>query len=520
MRSLRTKLVVLSTLISGVTIIGLGALSWISTANTYRHSIDLQLEEKVRRVMRGLHPRMDQAQLRDHLQISFGDEIEEGLRFIRVVDEIDETVLFEGPSQQIWVKQLPLIFQKSDHELPARSEQMAASPPPQHRMRRRLRLGHQDSQNRHHPPFPPDKAPPPHGENESITHFETSRINGDLWRFAINRQRGYAVLMGLELSRAQSDLNQLGTLYLISIPIALCLIGIGGWLVADRTLRPLRLITKTARLISAEELNSRIPENPRNDAEIAELTSVLNAMMERLEKSFFLANRFSADVSHELKTPIAIMQGEVESALKECDAESRHEQNLTVIRDEIQRLKAITRELMLLAQADIGQLIRKMEVFDLSEEVEALAEDARILTKEANLTLDSQIEAQIQIKGDSVLIRQALLNLIVNAIKYNHPEGTVRIILTLEKPDLLLFAVENTGPGIPVDDREKVFQRFHRGDKARTRDVEGFGLGLCLALEIIRGHSGELKLSQADEKITRFEITLPTVPSELPENKI
>ncbi len=527
MRSLRTKLAVLSTLISGVVIIGLGSLSWISAARTFRHSIDLQLEEKAGRIIRNLHPRQDGNRLRDRLEIGFGDEIEEGLRVVRVVDEVNREVLFEGPKEIDWVTNIPQIFREPEHDLPPRPEGVGRPQPPGGRGGRPPRRdlpGHEEGRPPHlegpasgerPPPHRdgPDEHPnpPPQDEEERDTLFVTAEIDGKDWRLAIDRHRGYSVLIGLELSQAQSELNQLSYLYIGGIPIALCLIGFGGWLIADRACRPVHLIVETASHISAEDLSERIPENPHTDSEIAELTHVLNDMIDRLEKSFFLANRFSADVSHELKTPIAIMQGEVEAALKECEPESEQEKNLTVVREEIQRLKAITGRLMLLAQADVGQLIQKMEVFDLSEEVTAIVEDGSILAKESNVTLVSRIEPEITMKGDPILLRQALLNLIVNAIKYNQADGEVRFFLSKEKDDQIQIVVENTGPGISKEDRERVFHRFHRGDKARSRDVDGFGLGLCLAQEIVRGHGGDLQLIRADEEVTRFEVTLAMV---------
>jgi len=511
MRSLRTKLAVLSTLISGVVIIGLGSLSWISAVRTFRHSIDLQLEEKVSRIIRDLHPRLDLKRLRDRLEIGFGDEIEEGTRVIRVLDEVNQDVLFEGPKENDWISNVPGIFKEPEHDLPPRPERGGRHQPPGQDSGRPPRRD--PPQNEGRPP-PLEGAgsgePPPQDKEERDTLFGTIEIDGKDWRLAIDRQRGYSVLVGLELSQAQSELNQLRRLYIIGIPIALCLIGLGGWLVGDRACRPVRLITETASHISAQDLSERIPESPHTDSEIAKLTDVLNDMIDRLDKSFFLANRFSADVSHELKTPIAIMQGEVEAALKECVPESDQEKNLTVVREEIQRLKAITGRLMLLAQADVGQLIQKMEVFDLSEEITAIVEDGCILAKESDVTLVSKVEPETKMKGDPVLLRQALLNLIVNAIKYNQPDGEVRVFLSEEKDKQFLIVVENTGPGIPKEDREKVFHRFHRGDKARSRNVDGFGLGLCLAQEIVRGHGGDLKLTRADEEVTRFEATMPT----------
>lgn len=232
-------------------------------------------------------------------------------------------------------------------------------------------------------------------------------------------------------------------------------------------------------------------------------------MMDRLEKGFSHATRFSADVSHELKTPITVMQAEIETALRECEAGSPEETRMLVLREEANRLKSITRSLMLLSQADVGELIRRSDPIDLSMEVESLVEDAEIMAESAGVSIESAIEPGISIRGDSTLLQQALLNLVNNAIKYNREGGIVRFELRSEKEGVLV-SVENTGPGIGHADAGRVFDRFFRADRARSRGVDGFGLGLSLAQAVIEGHGGGIRLARSDEEWTRFEVTLPS----------
>jgi signal transduction histidine kinase len=279
-------------------------------------------------------------------------------------------------------------------------------------------------------------------------------------------------------------------------------------LVASRALRPLRRLSATAERVSAEALDARMPEDRISDPEIAKLTSVLNAMMARLEVAFAHANRFSGDVSHELKTPITVMQAEIETAQRECEPGSREEAALDVLRGELSRLKSIINSLLMLSRADVGNLIQKRERFSLSEELEAVAEDAAILSEPAEVRFEAEIEPGLFVEGDPVLLRQALLNLVNNGIEFNVEGGFVRM-KAVRNGKWLAVSVENSGPGIAEEDRARIFDRFYRADRSRSREVDGFGLGLSLAKGIVEGHGGLLDLAESTGEITRFVVTLP-----------
>jgi signal transduction histidine kinase len=231
-------------------------------------------------------------------------------------------------------------------------------------------------------------------------------------------------------------------------------------------------------------------------------------MMDRLETGFSHANRFSADVSHELKTPITVMQAEIETALQESVADSPEETRLLVLREEVGRLKSITQSLMLLSQADVGELIRKSDPISLSEELQSLVEDAEIVAEGAGISVAASLSPDVEVRGDPVLLRQALLNLINNAIKYNVPEGDVSVILAAQS-DHAMISIENSSEGISPADQEKIFDRFYRADQSRSRGVDGFGLGLSLAQAVVKGHGGTIDLIVEEEKRTRFEVRFP-----------
>jgi two-component system heavy metal sensor histidine kinase CusS len=234
---------------------------------------------------------------------------------------------------------------------------------------------------------------------------------------------------------------------------------------------------------------------------------VLNRMMDRLEASFRQATRFSADASHELKTPLAIMQGELENALQATAPGSADQQLFCNLLEETQRLTTITRSLLLLAQADAGQLKLALEPVNLSAELESMIEDARVLAGDLRLTFETHLPPDVRLPADRALLHTVIFNLLSNAIKYNEPDG--RIELRLESsPGKIIFTIGNTGPGIPAADQASVFERFHRARRPNTPRVDGIGLGLSLAREIVRAHGGELSLKESRSGWTAFTVHL------------
>lgn len=541
MHSLRLRLVLISTLISGVAIVGMAALSWYFMRKAVMESIDLRLSGLAGRTIRELHPRVDFDRIGETIDITYGDDIESGALMMEVRDHVNDVRVYASVDNFEELKShFPAGFPSTVPEPRQRPEWGdpgdflgAEFAPP-------LGIGGGDeTAGKGERPIPPRERgerpdgrpiPPPLPEGmdrrphpidgkkggrdprEGREEFATADYNGKRWRFVVIRERGYFVLAGLDLSRSRAELKQLEQGLFVGVPIALVLIGFGGWLVAERALRPLRTISETASQITARELSARMPENRDTDPEISRLIAVLNRMMDRLETSFSHANRFSADVSHELKTPLAIIQGEIESALHECRPGTSEEKRLLVLREESNRLKSIIRSLMLLSQADVGELIRKSDRVLVSEELLSIVEDAEIMAESAKVRIESEIENGAEILGDAVLLRQALLNLVNNAIKYNEEGGYVRLELSSENRKHRIV-VANSGPGIGDEERERVFERFFRADAARSRGVHGFGLGLSLAKAVFEGHGGKLELEQADEKETRFVVTLPAAGS-------
>ncbi|MDW8310597.1 MAG: ATP-binding protein [Verrucomicrobiales bacterium] len=339
-----------------------------------------------------------------------------------------------------------------------------------------------------------------------IPKFQTVRAGGHEWRLGMLGTADTTLVIGLKYDPVRAELARLRNTFLLALPVPLFLVGLGGWLVAGRALHPLRRIAQTAERVTASGLDQRIPES-REDPEIARLIQVLNRMMDRLEASFRQATRFSADASHELKTPLAVMQGELENALQAAAPGSPEQQLFSNLLEETQRLKNITQSLLLLARADAGQLTLHRETVDLSAELESLIEDARALAADLRLAFEVEVPPRVPVQADRALLRTALFNLLTNAVKYNVPEGRVSVTLP-SASDRIVLTVGNTGPGIPPEEQPRVFDRFYRvrrGDRA----VEGIGLGLSLAREIIRAHGGDVTLHESKQGWTAFDVALP-----------
>lgn len=359
------------------------------------------------------------------------------------------------------------------------------------------------------PPPPPRRAEPLSPTNPALPRkeprFLTRQAGGRQWRVGVMGNPYLTLALAADLGEFSGSLAHLRRAYLTTLPVVLFLVAAGAWLLATRALRPVTALTHTVERITAKGLDQRIPA-VAYDREMERLITVFNAMMDRLEKSFHQASRFSADASHELKTPLTIMQGEVEAALQHAPTGSEQQRVFSDLLEEIQRLKSITQKLLLLSQADAGQLQPVRQPIDFTGAVRELMEDTEILA--GDLKLEANLQSGVRVQADADLLQQVLHNLASNAVKYNQPGGTIRFELTASATHATL-RVHNTGPGLNAEDQGKLFERFHRGDPSRNRAVSGVGLGLSLSREIARAHGGELVLEQSSPAETTFSLRLP-----------
>lgn len=360
------------------------------------------------------------------------------------------------------------------------------------------------------PPPPFGGRPPPPGEEANRSPLERGtftslNLPGGEWRFGVIGQPDLTLIIGVPLEPLQTQMRQLARVLAMAFLPGLFLIAISGWILTGRAMRPVRALTAAAEGITARGLDQRLPVT-RESKEFSRLSEVFNRMLDRLEKSFQQATRFSADAAHELKTPLAILQGQLEESLRDASDDPAHQQLCASLLEEVQRLKGIVRKLLLLSLADAGELRLHADEVDLRTLVDSAVEDAAILAPELKLELQAPPFASVS--GDAALLSQVVQNLMGNAIKYNGAPGWIRLELEA-KPDGCRLAVSNSGPSIPAEAQSRLFERFYRGDASRTRAVEGAGLGLSLSRELARAHGGELRLVRSDAEGTVFELELP-----------
>lgn len=275
---------------------------------------------------------------------------------------------------------------------------------------------------------------------------------------------------------------------LVALPPVLIGI-IGGWFMVKRALKPLDRVAELAEKLDEHNLGMRMPAEKR-DLEVERLAHVFNAMAERLAGSFQRVRDFTLNASHELKTPLAILRGEMETNLRTWPGltESQGNQIASQI-EEIDRLAKIVDSLTFLVKADAGQLTLASEEVPLHELVDELLEDAEILGQSRQIEITMEHCETAMIKGDRQRVRQVLLNLADNAIKYNLDGGWVKISLRKTLDEAVLRIENSSGAGIPAEEQSKVFERYYRGP---GHNVEGSGLGLSISLWITREHGGSL----------------------------
>ena len=295
------------------------------------------------------------------------------------------------------------------------------------------------------------------------------------------------------------------------IPIALLLASAGGYFLARKSLAPVTDMAIQARGMGAARLSERLEvSNPRD--ELGTLALSFNELLDRLEKSFEQQRRFVADASHELRTPVAILQGETEVTLSRPDRPpEEYRETLGILRDESHRLAHIIEDLFTLTRADAGQYPLKSRDLYLDELATDVLRRTRSLAIAKGVTLTSSIQPELPLYADEDLLRRMLLNLLDNAIKYTPAGGMINVDCRLDANSYIL-RVSNTGPGIPAELQSRIFERFFRADKARSRaegDTGGAGLGLSIARWIAEAHHGRLELTQSDSSGTTFTAYLP-----------
>jgi heavy metal sensor kinase len=356
--------------------------------------------------------------------------------------------------------------------------------------------------------------------SKGIITFETNRSMGNaplrIITFPIleNNHISKIIQVASSLEDVEDALNTLFIILMITVPLALMVASLGGQFLAYKALKPVDNITQTARLITSKNLNQRI-KPPKVKDEIARLIETFNEMIFRLDQSFRQIKQFTSDASHELKTPLTILKGEVEVTLRKERTSPEYQQTLKSNLEEINWMSQIVDDLLLLSKVDSGELRLHKEDLNLTGILNEVVSQMNILAESKKLRIEaSNHHEEVHIFGDALRIRELFLNLISNGIKYTEEEGSIHITLTKDnQPDLgnpfVKIIVSDTGIGIAKEDQERIFDRFFRVDKARSREQGGSGLGLSICKWIVEAHQGEIEVASEIGKGSSFIVKLP-----------
>jgi heavy metal sensor kinase len=315
------------------------------------------------------------------------------------------------------------------------------------------------------------------------------------------------VQVGTSLRQVEETLHRLLLVLLVSLPAALAVALGGGWLLAGHALRPVDAITLAAQRIAAGDLTQRLTVSPSPD-EIGRLASTFNDMIARLEASFRQVRQFSADASHELRTPLTVMKGETELALRHSRPSEDYKLVLESNLEEIDQMARIVDELLFLSRTDLGEVAIESLPVRLDTLVEDVQRQAVVLGQERDVPVTVGTVAPAVVRGDELRLRELLLNLVDNAVKYSHPGGKVELSLVRDGAAVRL-TVADQGIGIPPEAHARIFDRFYRTDAARAHDPKGTGLGLSICKWIVEAHHGRIEVQSKPGEGSRFTVVLP-----------
>ena len=318
----------------------------------------------------------------------------------------------------------------------------------------------------------------------------------------------YTVVVARSLTEQADRLESAARAVFFGIPLALIVAAAGGYILAKKSFAPVTMMSMKARQIGAETLDERIEIGNERD-ELGFLAATLNGLLERLQLAFESQRRFMADASHELRTPIAIIQGEADVALARADrpAGDYHE-SIEVMQRAARKLTRIVQNLFLLARGDAGRYPMSMSRFYLGEVVADCIRGMRSVAQARGVELSCSSSEDIVIVADEELIHRLVLNLVENAVKFTPGGGSVHVDVESDDGHCTI-RVTDTGAGIAPADQGRIFERFFRGDRARPQNAGGAGLGLPIARWIAEVHGGELRLEHSDANGSVFVAVLP-----------
>jgi two-component system, OmpR family, sensor kinase len=333
------------------------------------------------------------------------------------------------------------------------------------------------------------------------------RTRGTYREYVRFTPRGDVIVVGRSITRELAELKKLFVILLGTASGILGLGLIGGWIAATRAMRPIESITSTALKISSGDLSQRIPQD-ETESELGRLVSVLNSTFTRLETSFAEQARFTTDVSHELRTPVSVIVSQTQMALNRDRTAPEYRETLEACQRAAQRMRGLIGSLMQLTRLDAGQESIQRESFNLAAVVRETIQLIEPLARERGIKISADLHPA-ETAGDAERISQVILNLVTNAIHYNAEGGTIEITTAFEN-NFAVLQISDSGIGIPPEDLPRIFDRFYRVEKSRSREKGGSGLGLAISKAIVVAHSGSIDVSSTVGKGTTFIVRLPS----------
>jgi heavy metal sensor kinase len=318
---------------------------------------------------------------------------------------------------------------------------------------------------------------------------------------------GVVVRIFRDESDRRHTLRQILEVFLLALPFGVLVAAMGGYLVALRSLRPVSAMAEQAQKITMQSLAARLP-NPNPSDEFGQLASVFNDTLQRLENSFRELKRFTADASHELRTPLTALRAVGEVALRRDQDLQASRETIGSMLEEAQRLDELIASLLTLARLESEEVVLRQEPVDLAELAHEVSDSLAVLAIERRQTFEVNGASAIAPLTDRTLLRQALLNVVHNAIRHA-AEGSRITIRTAQTSSEVSIAVVDEGPGIALEYQEKIFERFYRIDRARSRAAGGYGLGLAIAKWSIERLGGRITVESDGESGSTFRILLP-----------
>jgi heavy metal sensor kinase len=358
--------------------------------------------------------------------------------------------------------------------------------------------------------FAPEEVPWPaktlSGGSSGIVHAGRHDLLIATVPFTIAQQK-YLVEVGGSTTPIKNVLRRFLVSFLLGLFVVLALANWGGSLVIKWALAPVKVITASADEITSLHLHKRLPVVETGD-EIASLSKTLNQMICRLDESFQSINRFTADASHELRTPLTIIRGELETLLLDESLSENVRETIYSLVEETENLAKIVQCLLSLSRFDSGSAQMERVRLNLADFVSTITDQMVPLADEKNVMLTSQANGRVEVEGDRVRLRQVVVNLLDNAIKYTPEGGRVTVGVNISDRQAQL-EISDTGPGIPESDLPHVFDRFFRADRIRLGTIEGTGLGLSIVQSICTAHGGLAKVENRANGGCRFTVKLP-----------